>query len=490
VEVAVLALVALVSREVANTAGVVFDASSLDWFWQFAPREALQREYWLTLWYLHGQPPLFNALVGAVLQLPDQWHAPVFEWSYRALGVLLAVSIHALQQAFGVPRRMSLVFASLFMLNPSVLLYENWLFYGYPVAASVTASGWLVYRFLSDERVTTGVLLFAGLTALVLTRSLFHVVWLFGVVLLIWVLGRYRGRVVALAIGPLALTMALYAKNVAVAGQFTASTWIGMNLARVITEQVPLADRRALVEIGDLSPAAVIPPFSDLDFYRDVGLVAGPHPSDDALVMRIERKTDGTPNYHHRAYIGVSQRYLEDAVYLAEQQPERLIRSAIYSGLGFLTPSWLAPWIHPSNVASIATWTRVWERVVNMSWSAWVSDDETETGTTAWVLRHVSFGFVAVTILGAVVSGGMALRVWRESGTGGRAVVATTVFLIGTVVYIAVASSLFERGENSRFRFEVEPIMWVVAVAGSWRAAVCAWSRRPTAFAHVGTRLP
>ena len=47
--------------------GVRFDAWALTNSWQLLPQDLLRNDLVGSLWYLHSQPPLFNAVVGATL---------------------------------------------------------------------------------------------------------------------------------------------------------------------------------------------------------------------------------------------------------------------------------------------------------------------------------------------------------------------------------------------------------------------------------------
>ncbi len=121
------------TRVLAARAGITHEFFGIDYLWQLAPVHLLKSHYFETLWFLHGQPPLYNALVGGLLQLPgnpESWlHAC---WIVVGLTMVLVV-LHTLVNA-GYSRRAAHVATLVFALNPSLLLYENFAFYSYPEA--------------------------------------------------------------------------------------------------------------------------------------------------------------------------------------------------------------------------------------------------------------------------------------------------------------------------------------------------------------------
>src|SRR4051812_7911601 len=59
------------SRLIYFVVGIRFDAWALTNSWQLLPQDLLRHDLGRSLWYLHSQPPLFNAFVGVTLQMPS-----------------------------------------------------------------------------------------------------------------------------------------------------------------------------------------------------------------------------------------------------------------------------------------------------------------------------------------------------------------------------------------------------------------------------------
>ena len=133
VPLAVIVAGFVVSRMGYYLAGVRFDADPLGRFWQFIDPELLRDRLFESLLYLHAQPPLFNLYLGVVIKLFPEHASVAFAASYLALGVTLAVTLYLLMAWMGVERLLAAALTLLFVVGPATVLYENWLFYTYPV---------------------------------------------------------------------------------------------------------------------------------------------------------------------------------------------------------------------------------------------------------------------------------------------------------------------------------------------------------------------
>src|SRR5216117_828059 len=72
---------------------VRFDADPLDYFLQFADPQLLKDDLIRSIFYMHGQPPLFNLFLGLVLKLFPETYALLFHLVYLTLGLLFAISL-------------------------------------------------------------------------------------------------------------------------------------------------------------------------------------------------------------------------------------------------------------------------------------------------------------------------------------------------------------------------------------------------------------
>ena len=96
----------ILSRVGYQIAGVRFDASSLPWFWQYVDPVLLRFNLAESLWYLHSQPPAFNAFLGVVVGLFTGREALVFSIFYLFVGIgLLSGFVILLAERSGIIKR-------------------------------------------------------------------------------------------------------------------------------------------------------------------------------------------------------------------------------------------------------------------------------------------------------------------------------------------------------------------------------------------------
>jgi hypothetical protein len=190
---ALLAGAFVASRILCFAAGVRFDAKPLDFYWQYIDPALLRNDFWRSIFYLEQQPPAFNFFLGAMLHLFPPHPRIGFQLFYLGLGLALSLSLFELMDRMGVNRGIALSIALLFALSPSTVLYENLLFYEYPLAALFSIAALFLHRFATDARVRDGVIFFACVALIAGIRSIFHLVWFGAVALfLVWAMRERR----------------------------------------------------------------------------------------------------------------------------------------------------------------------------------------------------------------------------------------------------------------------------------------------------------
>jgi len=430
---AVVAIGFVLSRLYFCWLGVRFETSSLEWYWQVLDPQLLTDRLLESLFYLHAQPPLFNLMLGVGLKLSPDHSRVLFHVVFAGVGLVMALSVYLLLTRFGLSPLIAAVLVLLYATSPNWLMYENWLFYDFPNAVALVLAGAALLVFGRTDSLRWLVVFFALLTAVVWTRSLFHLVWFAGCVGLVVVARPRRWRTVGVAmVVPLLLILALFTKNLVVFGFFGSSSWLGMSLTRMTTAEMDPVEREEWVREGRLSAVALVPPFSPVETYESGGV-----PITDcgipALGWRL--RSTGAPNFNHLAYLEVSRTSLSDALTVIRLHPGLYLRSVVRSVARFF---W-SPVNYPpfrDNLVAITSTYRLFESTVNLP-------------PVAAMLGLLTFAYGGV-------------RVWRwlrGSGSGGDVFFAFAVFTIGWVFCV---SSLLEFGENFRFRFAVEPLVFVM----------------------------
>src|ERR1043165_4049440 len=104
-EVQILLAVFAISRWAAYAAGMRFDVSGVNWFWQLLDPALLKERLFESILYLHGQPPAFNLLLGLSLKAFPVHYAAFLHILFALSGVVAMLCLHQLLQDLGTSRK-------------------------------------------------------------------------------------------------------------------------------------------------------------------------------------------------------------------------------------------------------------------------------------------------------------------------------------------------------------------------------------------------
>lgn len=420
----------LLSRVWVHEAGVRFNTSLLQWGWQVLDEEQLRHNLAESIWYLHAQPPLYNLLIGLVLKCSFGYEAYVFQYLYLTLGLAVALMLANTLRKLGVTAAAVFLLTLFFVCSPAALLYENWVFYTQLELFWMMAVTWAAVRVFTGGAKTKDLfLLFGCMACLCLTRSLYH--WLLFVAVAAWVLivAKEKKRVWLTAPVPFLLLMGWYLKTWVLFGSFSASTWFGMNFARL--------SYNPHTELGKInlwkSPAT----YDSLFHF-------GPSPY-PAPVVSSPTKANGNWNLNHFGYIQVAKQFQKEAWAEFRRNPKTYRENVKQAFLIYFEPSaqhrfgFLEP--NYSKLDALNRWYTLGYRY--------------PTG-------QIGKDLVWITIAGylSVFLGGLLLFFWPGTSTALRH---TTGVLLVLVLFVSLAGNLFEIYENNRFRFPTIPLVLILA---------------------------
>lgn len=443
----------IISRVLYDLAGIRFQGETYNYYWQFIDSALLRADLLRSVFYLHSQPPLLNLLTGIILQVFPASYVTVFHSLYFLAGLILGTSIYFSGIFLRIPPWVSAVISAWFMISPGTVLYEHWLTYAYPLTCALTLAGVCLYQFILTKKNSWGVVFFSLLSGIALTWSLFHIAWLIGIAILLFIFWGERKKVILAACVPILLVTAWYAKNYFTVGEFAASTWAGMNISRITTFRLSKIERNHMLKSGQLSEFAGIIPFSwpasYLELLPDTPLTGIP-------VLDNLETSSGNPNVHHLVYIEASKYYLRDALYVIRFNPEHYFRFVAQAFYIYFHPSSDAGLVQQDNelVKTLDHWWRV---VFSGQWES-DSDNQKNTSMSAeyagwWII--ISF-FTALT--GGVVF------LWKNRGQFSEPVNFLVLFMIYNILVLTLAGNLVELGENNRFRFTIDPFILVLFI--------------------------
>ncbi len=444
----------ILSRVLYDRAGIRFQGDTYLGYWQFIDPLLLKTDLWRSVFYLHSQPPLMNLLTGIVLQGFPTNHEEVFHILYFMAGLVLVVSIYFLGLSMRFPSRLAAIISAWFVISPGAVLYEHWLAYAYPLTALLTLAGVFLYQFIKTGKKRWGCIFFASLALIALTWSLFHIVWFFGVVIILLIYTDNRKRAALAALLPFILVSAWYGKNLLIVGEFTASSWAGMNLSRITTFRLSEKDRRQMVKTGELSKFALIPPFRNPLVY----LKLLPDTPKTGIPVLDEPETSlGRRNHNHLVYVEASRKYLRDALQVVKLRPQDYIRSIWQSlYIYFHSPSDFD--LTQENRIKTYEFDLWWNRIF---YGQWQIDEPPLERIISMSGEHVSWWTVVVFCTAVY---GSTDFLWRNRGRASEPENLLALFMIYNILFVSLAGNLMDIGENNRFRFSIDPFIYILFI--------------------------
>jgi hypothetical protein len=453
VPIVILVAVFVCSRALVRALGVEFDTSSLRYFWQFLDVPLLQHHLLSSLWYLHSQPPLYNLWLGLNLKIAGS-HAPtLMHLQYVSLGLVFILLLYGLFEQVTRRRWLSVAVAVILGVSPSVLLYENWLFYEYPVAVMLVAALFALTVFAERRSRLSGFLFFTLLASLIYTRATFQLPWLLLIVaLLLRVMPGARRVILVSCAVPLLAVVLLYVKDEAVFGIPTTSSWAGMNLAEIAFADLPTPTRDRLIANGTLSHIAAIPPFSSLDAYpgavartRRTGIPA----LDETNKAPLPGQPDTPDNLNNLAYVAISKTYQRDAFRLIETHPG-IYLAGVGDGLRLFFEPASDNLFLVRNRAKIGSWNALHNEFL------------------LWRFRAVSVSsFALILAYAAAIAYGIALGLELRRNQAGTASARLPVLAVAwlTVIWVGLLTTFGEVSENQRLRFCLDPLVVLLDIS-------------------------
>jgi hypothetical protein len=439
-------------------AGIRFDMSPLSGFWQFLDPALLRHDLLRSCFYLHSQPPLYNLFVGAILQAFPGSESQALQFVYLLGSFLLCASVLLLQMRLGVSRSVAFIVAFLFAVSPSCVLYENLLFYTLPTALMLALSAVLL-REVVRRAGTWSIACFLGcVLTLAMMRSVFHLPYVIVVVGgLAVACRRGRKRIIILAILPVLLLVGLSAKNLVLFGGFESSSWMGMNLWSTTGRNLSADVREQLVADGRLSAVSLVPRFSPLRSYpAEYTDVEG---FESVAALRDIKKSTGSNNFNHLAYVGISHQYLKDALYVASHHPRALCVGVSRACFQYSKSSSEDASLS-ANRSKLRAVADLYDRLF---YGRLPCDLSSVRGLPIYDRGrcHSVFAFLLLALPLLVL---YALRLSRSQVGRGldRGQRVLMLYLCFNIVYVAAVGNLFEVGENNRFRFVTDPLHLVL----------------------------
>ncbi len=426
-----------------------FGPSAWDFFWQNLPAADLRDRALQSLWALHAQPPLWNALNAPLIKLFGEAQPEALQLVHVLLGAAmagLAVLIAARLTASAVA---GAVAGALVALDPAMVLYEAYALYEILCAFLLMVTFWAVLRAGPEGRTRPLVLALAAVGALVLTRSLYHFAVMVPAVVGAVALARRRRLVLAAGLAIALLPAGWYTKNLVQHGFFGGSSWYGMGIWRVALFRYRSADVSPLLASGALDRIVTIPPFSPPSRYRPLGYEST---SDVPILARDD--------FHNVNIPAISAAYGRSANALIRAGPVHFLENVAIGYGNFSAPSTEYDHLAPDR-AAMGLHVTAWRVLTGLPLVRF-ADRALPIGTFGSVfLILIPVGLIAhAWVLARRLRGDEGLEsVLRDE--------AALLAAAGIILYTTLVGSALELGENVRFKFMIEPVLltyWTVLV--------------------------
>jgi hypothetical protein len=453
-------LIAFVASRIFYVAlGIRFNANDLDILWQLPDRQWLLSRLWETLFYTHSQPPLFAFLVGLVLKLNPTRPELLFALLYLGFGLLLTITMFQTLKLL-VPDTIAAVATIFFVISPATVIYENWLFYTYLIAALLMSGFWFLFRFANGGAFLDGFLFFLSISSVALMRSSFHLIWIAALVPLALRFSSMQRWSLKLAVAtPCFLVLALYLKNYIVFGTFNSSSWVGLSFHRMVTTSLNNQQRKDMIaskrlffdtlepEDGFLSLNAYGVQYTDRPQFDDIPALAEP-----------SKPTLGNINLNHYAYIEFSNKRMADALTILQSCPSCYAYTVLQAFVIFSrTATNYLMFENTNNYEVTAPIRQFFDEIIYGKVTVQV---DTINKREVTIYPRMMLLIPAVILL----SIRLAIRAFRV----GSRLALPLAAMIGTVVFASATYILLDIGENNRFRFELDPLLFCLGIYVCW----------------------
>lgn len=443
--------------------GIRFYGTTIDWYFQYLDLPILQSELIEGCYYLHSQPPLFNVFLGIILKVFPNCSQQAFQVCFMICGfVLYWAMFKSLTHLTSF--KTAIIGSTVFIISPQVIIYENWLFYPYPVCTLLVIALYCLVKYNVTQRTIFIVSFFTIIGCICLIRSSFHLAYFLGCMLIMYkIIVAKRQSVGYICLVIITIILSLYIKNAVLFGVFGSSSLMGMNLWKIAGKYI------SKEELEQVKGSEKIPLFVSLKspFQESDGLYPKefwrvPSPFDEIGALKEKAKISGAKNFNYYGYIDISRGYMEASRVVIMKFPYKYVAGVVSAWILYLEPSIEYPHMK-ENLERIEPLLR-WRR---MAYQHSMIKLDSVFKDAFGVVSDVPFKIstIPLVMLGSILCAGIWLIRTKTSYYGKGAI----GFCVFSILYVAVLGNAVELGENFRFRFETNALYYIVFVSASHR---------------------
>lgn len=446
---ALLILTFIISRDYYYKKGITFDISPLNYFWQYIDPPLLKNNLFESLLYLHSQPPGFNLFLGLILKIFNGDELRAFEYIYYFMGLVLYISLFELMKFFNLSNKLSYILSTIFILSPSCICYENWLFYSHINITLITLSALLLSKYLKTKQILNLFFFFTTLLFLYLTKAGFDLILLLSFILLIICLPLKRKDIIKAAILPISGILLVLIKNLLIFGSLFSSSWFGLILADQVLYKVPnelLFKLEGEHKINKIS-LALRYPFRAADQFPQEYLYIDPRFKEIEVLNKVY-KSSGAINLNHYGFLKISKDYYTDVKYLFIHHTSdvfKALNETLNISLSLYTSSSSDFYFISSNINKIK---KIDDFYNNYFFYKRLSSDGT----------HYKYVLLKYILLFSILYS--LFKVTKADFDFNQKCV--LVYILAVIIYISLISTTLVHAENNRYRYDIDGLYMIL----------------------------
>lgn len=436
--------------------GVRFDAAPLEFYNQYIDPYLLRHDLWTSLYYLKEQPPLYNLFLGLILKVFPEHSTAAFAAVHLAIGLALILCLFSLLERLAVPLSLALTIALVFSCNPATILYENLLFYEYPLTFLLCLAALALHRFASSGRHLDATVLFSCLALISGIRVIFHPIWFLLLAAVVYcVLPLWRRTTVTALLLPAAIVFVMYGKNFVLFGNLAPGSDVfgSSNLAIMSTRAVPPANLQALIDSGAIDPSYLKTNIYNVKTSPVMARIPLP-PKTGAAVLDERLKSTGYVNWNSLWMADFGKYLRRDASVVLRLYPAKYLHAARSNLRHIIEPaSRNFPFDGRAgaydNVTVLSKPLRYFEAV-----TAGKFEDR-----LAWLnlfLYPLLLGYGLWLVAGWLVAG------WKQRQLPDGPFGITIFFIVFNICFLCTAVVLISESDHNRYRDEVSAMFSVL----------------------------
>ncbi len=313
---------------------------------QLLDKEALINAPLQSLYLLHSQPPLLNALLAlllklsAILGLRSELLATIL---FVLLGLISTILLFHIIFEMTNSLTFAVVSIVLTLTDPAYYFFQYFYFYPFILHFLLIVFFYIVLKLLNTGNHIMLTLSVWLLALICNTRSLFHPLWaivIYAMLLAMIFLIRSKQnvfkmrKIITSTILLLFLILVWPLKNYVLFDQFTYSSWVGFNLARYTGVHSPILNE--YFSSGTVPEEIMI---EVLEFQQKHNILD----SEIGVIAKSE-KTYGSPNWNHYIFLEFNESLQKEAVDYKIANPKKWIASSFSNYFAWARPSITQPY--------------------------------------------------------------------------------------------------------------------------------------------------